>query len=134
MGAGGTKLLRISPSARGQLQSHTRELHLTRDRYTDAEIVELANLMKPIVPGELPPCGRELLSRAGRTKRDGHALLRRLDVRFITITVIRLAQLAARPDALRDPPSPSPPRQSEKRLSRRRHGLRPSAGRAGSRL
>jgi len=48
--------------ARSQSQSYTGELHLTRDRYTDQEMVELAiDLMKRIVRGELPPGGRELL-------------------------------------------------------------------------
>jgi hypothetical protein len=41
--------------ARSQSQSCNGELHLTRDHYTDEEIVELAiNLMKRIVRGELP--------------------------------------------------------------------------------
>ena len=58
----GAQSVDVLIGARSQSQSYTGELHLTRDRYTDAEIVELAiALMKRIVRGELPPGGRELL-------------------------------------------------------------------------
>jgi hypothetical protein len=58
----GAQSVDVLIGARSQSQSYTGELHLTRDRYTDAEIVGLAiDLMKRIVRGELPPGGREFL-------------------------------------------------------------------------
>jgi hypothetical protein len=58
----GAQSVDVLVGARSQSQTHTGEVRLTRDRYTDAEINELAvDLTKRIVRGELPPGRRELL-------------------------------------------------------------------------